>query len=111
MKIAKNIHPTRRLTRKEKDPKILSFDLGLNFSYDDSPEVRIVKPSIILSSPYAAGTSTPIVSRKNKDKSTWQKKFIRACAFELSGMGHVDEKSSAAFLKWLYKGYNRNNTR
>ena len=111
LKIAESIHPPKRLKKKEKDPNIPSFDLGLNFSSDDSPEVRIIKPSVLLSSPYTAGSSTPIVPRKKKDRSTWQKNFVRACAFELSGLGPVNEHSSAAFSKWLYKGYNRNNPR
>ena len=110
-KFIERIHPPRRLKKKEKDPNIPSFDLGLNFSSDDSPEVRIIKPSVLLSSPYIAGSSTPIVPRKKKDRSTWQKNFVRACAFELSGLGPVNEHSSAAFSKWLYKGYNRNNPR
>ena len=101
LKIAENIHPPRRLKKKEKDPNIPSFDLGLSFSSNDSPEVRIIKPSVLLSSQYIAGSSTPIVPRKKKDISTWQKKFVRACAFELSGLGPVNEHSSTAFFKMV----------
>lgn len=110
MNFAETFRPARRLKRKEKDPSVPSFDLGLGFS-DDSPEVRVIKPSVVLSSPYTAGSSTPVAAPKKKGRSSWQKNFVRACALELSGLGHVDDKSISAFQKWLYKGYNRKNSR